>query len=75
MCRAQHSQALMRPRGWEAGTPVLCPDQGTQTGSEKGKGQYHAWLSSSQVSLSFNQAFPPSSSRCVKGTRGGDRHL
>lgn len=22
---------------------MLCPDHGTQTGSEKGKGSYHTW--------------------------------
>lgn len=64
---AQHSQALMRPREREGWNPCALPHQGTQTGPEKGKDQHNACSSSFQVSLSFDQTFPPSSPWCVKG--------
>ena len=51
----------------EAWNPCALPHQGTQTGPEKGKGQHNACSSSFQVSLSFDQTFPPSSPWCVKG--------
>lgn len=64
---AQHSQALMRPRERDGWNPCALPHQGTQTESEKGKGQYSAWSTSFQVSRSFIQTSPPISPWCVKG--------
>lgn len=46
---------------------MLCPIRGPRLGPEKGKDQHNACSSSFQVSLSFDQTFPPSSPWCVKG--------